>query len=167
MRKLGITILLLGITIFAFYYIHDIVLDKKSQEDINDYINETSIVTKEEHELPEGPVQENPKKSTSINYTAVLEIPKINLKRGVVDNTSGFKSITYAISVDNSSNYPNENGNFILYAHSGRNYNAYFTNLDKMNIDDDVFVYYNGTKYNYIIKEKTEIPKKGKANIST
>ena len=35
------------------------------------------------------------KKDTSINYVAVLRIPKINLKRGLVDRDSKYNNIKY------------------------------------------------------------------------
>lgn len=89
------------------------------------------------------------------------------MKKGVVDSTENFKSINYAISVDKNSNYPNEKGNFILYAHSGNSYIAYFRNLNKVNINDDVYVYFNGVKYHYIIYDKYDIEKSGKAKVIT
>lgn len=98
-----------------------------------------------------------------MDYTAILEIPVINLKRGVVNSTKNFKSINYAISVDKSSNYPNEYGNFILYAHSGNSSIAYFKYLINVNIDDDIYVYFNGIKYHYVIFDKYDIEKTGKA----
>ena len=100
-----------------------------------------------------------------INYIGVLEIPKINLKRGVVDSTKNFKSINYAISVDKNSNYPNEKGNFILYAHSGNSYISYFRKLNQVDINDEVYVYYNGVKYHYVIENKYDIEKTGKAKV--
>ena len=165
MKRLSIVLILISLAILIILFIIKFNNENQNTILVNNYIKETTIDSNMADVFKEESIQDNKKNNYTINYTAVLEIPSISLKRGVVDSTNNFKSINYAISVDKSSNYPNEKGNFILYAHSGRNYNAYFTNLDKMNIDDDVFVYYNGTKYNYIIKEKTEIPKTGKANI--
>ena len=136
---------------------------------MNDYIEQTSIEieTTEDSEDIQEEQREEIKTQTNYNipYTAILEIPKISLKRGVVDSTKNFKSINYAISVDNSSQYPNEKGNFILYAHSGNSSIAYFKNLYNVQMNDDVFVYYNGVKYHYIIYEKYNIKKTGKASI--
>ena len=82
-----------------------------------------------------------------------------------MDSTKNFKSINYAISVDKNSNYPNENGNFILYAHSGNSNIAFFRNLSKIKVNDDIYIFYNGIKYRYIIFDKYDIPKTGKAKI--
>ena len=105
------------------------------------------------------------RKKNYLNYVAILEIPKIKLKRGMVNNTKNFKSISYAISIDNHSNYPNENGNLIIYAHSGRGSIAYFNDLDKLEENDDIYVYYEGIKYHYVVDSKYNIEKTGKAKI--
>lgn len=163
-KKIGIGLVLLGIMIIAFYFVYQKGLEVKNDNEVEIYIENTKI--QEEVEVPtEETKEEINNKNYSINYTAVLEIPSINLKRGVVDNTKGFKSINYAISVDNSSNYPNNNGNFILYSHSGNSNIAFFNKLYKLEINDDVYVYYNGMKYHYRIFNKYDIEKTGKAKI--
>ena len=168
MRKLGIYLVIIGIAFFAFYFINNKALDKNANYKVKEYINETSIVNEvDDTEKVEETKEENKTNSNSINYTAIVEIPVINLKKGVVDSTENFKSINYAISVDKNSNYPNEKGNFILYAHSGNSYIAYFRNLNKVNINDDVYVYFNGVKYHYIIYDKYDIEKSGKAKVIT
>lgn len=169
MKKLGIIFILIGVLIILLYYLYNISLDIKNDDYMNDYIEQTSIEieTTEDSEDIQEEQREEIKTQTNYNipYTAILEIPKISLKRGVVDSTKNFKSINYAISVDNSSQYPNEKGNFILYAHSGNSSIAYFKNLYNVQMNDDVFVYYNGVKYHYIIYEKYNIKKTGKASI--
>lgn len=110
-------------------------------------------------------LEEKKEKERIINYTAILEIPSINLKQGVVNSTKNFNSINYAISVDKNSNYPDAMGNFILYAHSGNSNIAYFRNLNKVDINENIYVYYNGTKYQYKITNKYNIQKTGKAKV--
>lgn len=105
------------------------------------------------------------KKTNNIEYAAVLGIPIINLKRGIVNSTKNFKSINYAISVDNNGQYPNEKGNFILYSHSGNSNIAFFKALYKLEINDDIFVYYNGIKYHYSITNKYDMEKTGKVKV--
>lgn len=165
MRKIGIYLVIIGITFFTFYFMYNKALDRQVQDNVDDYIKDTSVVNEVIDEVQVEEKEENQEVSPNISYTAILEIPKIGLKKGVVDNTRNFNSINYAISVDNSSNYPNEKGNFILYAHSGNSYIAYFRNLNKVNINDDVYVYYNGVKYHYVIYDKYDIEKTGKAKV--
>lgn len=164
MKKIGWILLIIGIAIIGFYTIYIKSLENKANENIEDYIKETSIIEEqEEQEIIEPIVEEKIKKKNTINYTAILEIPVISLKSGIVNSTKNFYSINYAISADRSSNYPNEYGNFILYAHSGNSSIAYFKHLSNMNIDDSVYVYFNGIKYHYVIFDKYDIEKTGKA----
>lgn len=167
MRKLGIYLIIIGIAILGSYLVYNITMNKRVQDNINDYINETSIIDEVEEEIinEEEQIEQNENNSKSIDYTAIIEIPTINLKQGVVDSTSNFRSINYAISVDKHSNYPNEKGNFILYAHSGNSHISYFRKLNQVNINDNVYVYYNGVKYQYSIYDKYDIEKTGKAKV--
>jgi len=168
MKKLGIGLILLAIMVLVFNFIYQRNLEKDNNINVENYIEDTSVEnSSEENNIVEENVTEEEKPVYQINYTAVLEIPSIDLKRGVVNNTSNFKSINYAISVDNSSKYPNEFGNFILYAHSGNSSIGFFTKLVNVNIDDDVYVYYNGIKYHYSIFDKYDIEKTGKAEVIT
>ena len=164
MKKIGWILLIIGIAIIGFYTIYIKSLENKANDNIEDYIKETSIIEEqEEQEIIEPIVEEKVKKKNTINYTAILEIPVISLKSGIVNSTKNFYSINYAISADRSSNYPNEYGNFILYAHSGNSSIAYFKHLSNVNIDDSVYVYFNGIKYHYVIFDKYDIEKTGKA----
>lgn len=52
-----------------------------------------------------------------------------------------------------------------MYAHSGNSSIAYFRNLNKVEIDDEIYIYYNGVKYKYKIFTKYDIKKTGKAEI--
>ena len=166
MRKLGIYLVTIGIAILGFYLIYNKSIDARNNEDVNKYIEETSIVNEQPEEIVKTDQSENTtKENYNITYTAILEIPKISLKRGVVDSTKNFKSINYAISVDNSSQYPNENGNFILYSHSGNSNIAFFNRLNNLELNDDIYVYYNGIKYRYSIRNKYDIEKTGKAKV--
>lgn len=165
MKKIGIYLVIIGITFFAFYFMYNKALDRQAQDNVDDYIKDTSVINEVIDEIPVEEKEEKQGVSSNINYTAILEIPKIGLKRGVVDNTRNFNSINYAISVDNSSNYPNGKGNFILYSHSGNSSIAFFNRLYKLEINDDIYVYYNGIKYHYSIFKKYDIEKTGKAKV--
>lgn len=164
-RKIGLGLIVFSIILLIFYFVYQVGIEKKNESDVLEYIKNTSV----EEKISNGNVIDESKEEldnkTSINYTAILEIPSINLKRGVVDSTKNFDSINYAISVDDRSEYPDKTGNFILYAHSGNSPIAFFNNLTNVELNDDVYVYYNGIKYHYIIKDKYDIEKTGKANV--
>ena len=114
----------------------------KSEEDIaldNFYIEEKQIETTDDT-TPEDVVEE--KKDTPINYVAVLRIPKINLKRGLVDRDSKYNNIKYNIMIHKESDTPDkEGGNVILVAHSGTSGVAYFRNVDKLSLNDKTYSY--------------------------
>ena len=169
MKRIGILLFIVGIILLCFLYMKNKIRFNQMNHDVEVYIEQTSkdINNKNEESLDEVDIERNTStfNKTTINYTAILEIPSIHLKQGVVNSTINFKSIEYAISVDQNSNYPNEKGNFILYAHSGTSYIAYFRNLNKVNLNDDIYIYFNGTKYHYVIYNKCDIKKTGKAKV--
>ena len=80
-------------------------------------------------------------------------------------DTSSIMGLKLIKTVDHNSKYPNNNGNFILYSHSGNSNIAFFHNLYKLEINDDIYVYYKGIKYHYIIIYKYNIEKTGKASV--
>lgn len=164
MKKLGICLIIISFSMVAFYFIYNKSLENKNINGVNDYIDITSIVNDDKGEV-EKEKTNTPQKEKQLEHTAVLEIPKINLKRGIVNSTKNFNSINYAISADSNSNYPNENGNFILYAHSGNSRIAFFNKLYKVELNDDIYIYYNGTKYHYVVINKYDIEKTGKATV--
>lgn len=165
LKTIGKILILLSLATLLSYIIYNYYYEKKDVDVINSYIEETSHIIEEENTVVLLEETKKEIKKADIKYTAVLEIPSINLKRGVVDSTKNFNSINYAISVDKYSNYPNKVGNFILYAHSGNSNISYFKKLIDVEINDNVFVYYEGIKYNYKIFSKYNIEKTGKANV--
>lgn len=164
-KTIGKILILLSLATLLSYKIYNYYYEKKDVDVINSYIEETSRIIEEENIAVPLEETKNEIKKVDIKYTAVLEIPIINLKRGVVDSTKNFNSIKYAISVDKHSNYPNKVGNFILYAHSGNSNISYFKKLIDVEINDNVFVYYEGIKYNYKIFNKYNIEKNGTVNV--
>lgn len=167
MKKLGFIFIIISILLMGFYFGYNYMLNKTAIDDVNEYIENTSSFIDEENENIniEEDVSNSSNKSTSISYTAILEIPSINLKRGLVDSTNNFKSINYAISIDSNSTYPNENGNFILYAHSGNSTIAYFKDLYKVEERDLIYIYLYGIKYEYEVINIYNIEKNGTANV--
>lgn len=138
----------------------------KSEEDIaldNFYIEEKQIENTDDT-TTEDVVEE--KKDTSINYVAVLRIPKINLKRGLVDKDSKYNNIKYNIMIHKESDVPDkEGGNVILVAHSGTAGVSYFRNVDKLSLNDEIYLDYNNKTYSYKITNIYDIEKTGIAPI--
>ena len=127
--------------------------DKTSNDGKND---------QEEEPTPEEPSTPN----ISFNYIGILEIPKLNIKRGFLDINSKYNNVDYNVTVINSSTMPDqENNNLILAAHSGACSYCYFNDLYKLTIGDVASIYYNGIKYNYNIVNIYQVPKTGKVSI--
>lgn len=101
---------------------------------------------------------ENNDKGNIYNYIALLEIPKISLKRGInKDSTvdSNISILNYDSVVD---------GNIIIAGHSGNCDVCYFNDLDKLDINDIIYFYYDDIKYVYNIIN-IEIKKKNTFDI--
>ena len=136
-------------------------------------------------ELADGPKNElfniNPEKIlTPINTNFSLIIPKIGANSAVIANVDPGNVKEYQIAnVDpnNAREYqsalskgvahafgsalPNENGNVFLFAHSAGNflqaskYNAVFYLLNKLEAEDQIFLYYQNHKYEYKVTQKS------------
>ena len=96
----------------------------------------------------------------------VLEIPKINLKRGLSQNKY-YNNVNRNVEILKGSTMPNvSKGNFILAGHSGSGRVAFFRNLDKLTIGDISYIYYGGIKYTYKVNNIYDIEKTGTATIT-
>ena len=57
------------------------------------------------------------------------------------------------------------NSNLILAAHNGNSEVSFFKDLERLNLNDDVYIYHNGNKYHYKIANNYIVKKTGKVNI--
>ncbi len=100
-----------------------------------------------------------------IDYEMILEIPKIDLKKGILNKYDNNNNVDKNIQFIKESAYPNTNGVTILAGHSGNTSSAYFKNLDKLDYNDKVYIYYNKNKYEYIVIDYYYIQKTGYMDI--
>ena len=109
----------------------------------------------DEEEIKEQPKQEE-KKTSNYNYIGVLEIPKINIKRGFLNIKDKGNNVNKNLQVIKGSDMPNvKNGNLIIAAHSG----------NKLSNEDVAYVYFNNIKYTYKVVGKYDAEKSGKVTI--
>lgn len=141
---LSIIIILLGIayfitTIYKFY------TDKaNNQKSVEAYINkEIEKVTEEKYQ-----------------YQSILEIPSINLKRGITSSTNIYNSAKYNIEL-----VKEDSQSIVLAAHNGNNYNSFFKDLHTIDLGDEINYYKDGTIYKYIYTDSYDIKKDGYADI--
>lgn len=93
-------------------------------------------------------------------YKALLEIPSINLKRGILDINNRYNKAKYNIEL-----IKEEPDIIILAAHNGNYYNSFFRNLSSLELGETINYYKDGNIYKYIYSDSYEIRKDGYADI--
>lgn len=146
--------------LYAFDYMNNILYD---QEQVLSTEVETEFV-EEKNEEPEPVV----KQAVNNNlYIGTLEIPKLNFKRGFLNNGDEANNVDKNLFTVNSSTMPDqENNNLIIAAHSGTGPIAFFKDLYKLSLDDEAVVTYKNKKYYYQITNIYNVPKTGVVRIS-
>lgn len=168
-KNIGFILIAISILIGIAYNIYLYYLGIKEIEKIDKYYKNwenTIIDDSVDTSLNE---EKETKEETPIiqeDYVAILEIPKIALQKGLFAKNSPFNNLNNSVQILKDSDNPEEeNGNVLLAAHSGYGYNAYFKNLDKVIVNDEVYLTYYGYKYTYKVVNIYDIKKTGKAYI--
>ena len=111
------------------------------------------------------PVQQpvvTPKPVDFSKYYGVIEIPRIELKRGFYNTDSPYNTIEKNVTMVQGSTMPDvDKGNLILMAHSGDAYISFFAYLYVLREGDNVYITYNGVKYHYRIVNIYYVEKNG------
>lgn len=101
-------------------------------------------------------------KSNKKQYISILEIPSINFKRGLYKKKSPESELSKNIIFLDESDMPDKkNSKVIIVGHSGAPSNAYFKNLYRLKLKDDIILYYKNKQYDYIVTDIYEIKKNG------
>lgn len=102
------------------------------------------------------------KVNNSNNYLAIIEIPKISLRRYLYDINSKQNDVDKNIEVLKSSDMPLvKGGNLILAGHNGNTSAGHFRNLHKLVLNDEIIIYYNDVKYVYKVSKIYDVLKTG------
>lgn len=170
----GSFLIIIGIGIIGGKLVNN-YLDKKQEQDlINNFYEQqeeyvVDVPVMEEELVEEEVVEQEEKKETTtptINYIAVIKIPKIGLEKGLASKGSYWNNVNRNIEILSESDMPDvENGNVILAGHSGNSGVSYFRKLNKLQNDDTVSIVYNGKEYKYKMVNSYEIEKNGYAHI--
>lgn len=172
-RKENKIILLIGISLIIFsIFLVSLDIYKSTKKEVEEVKMVDDFFIEEEHSeenIPqEQPKEEDSKKSSSpsYNYIAILEIPSIDLKRGLVDYNSRYNNVKYNIQIIEHSQMPNvENSNLILAGHNGTSGVSFFRNIYKLKEDSLIYIYYDGFKYIYKLNNSYDTSKDGKVEI--
>ena len=138
----------------AYAYMNNMLLE---QIELNNSVEEVDNQEESTSSFEEPQEENKPEKEEYVDpyqkyYIGSIEIPKINLNKGFTDVNSKYNTVNKNVEVIKSSNYPDvAGGNFILAAHSGTSYLAYFKNLYKLEIGDLAYINYNNHRYTYKI----------------
>ncbi len=149
----------------AYSYMNNLLLIKE-QEEIYDIPEEVDNLDESTSSLENETETKEYVDPYENYYIGSIEIPKINLNKGFTELGSPYNTVNKNVEVVKNSSYPNvKNGNFILAAHSGNSYLAYFRNLYQLNLGDYAYVNYKNHKYTYKIVNIYEQEKTGKIAI--
>ena len=89
-------------------------------------------------------------------------IKKLNIKNNLYKKNSIHNNVDKNITILNDSIEPNKDNSILfIAAHSGTGKLAYFKNLDKLEINDEIIIIYDNKKYSYEVKEIWEEEKNG------
>lgn len=156
---IGALIILIGGFFLSYNYIQTkkiLAYDNMAELLYKEESDEHNAVIEETNEEIEEKGETNSKSEvtnlTQEKYIGYLSIPKINLRKGFFSIDSSQNNVEKNIYIVKGSSYPDvENGNFILAAHSGTGWKAFFNNLYKLDKGDTITITYNDTDYNYKI----------------
>ena len=93
-KLIGLLLFACGMFMIVYNYSTNVKLDENNDTKIEEFFDDDNTSQVEE---PKEDKQENTttSKVTNYNYIAILEIPSINLKRGLVDPNSKYNNVNY------------------------------------------------------------------------
>ena len=137
-----------------------------SEEDNQPLEINNALEVEEPNEVVETPQEVTNENNNNYYYIGTIRIPSIKLEQGFVDKDFKYNNVNKNIYVHPTSTYPDvKNGNLILAAHSGTSSISYFKNLYKLNLEDDIYITYNGKEYHYKIRKIYKDKKDGTVSI--
>ena len=160
-KHISLMIIMISLSLFSSYHIYYYFQNKNNSDLVKDYyINDTISE-------PDSKVERLNREEGKEEYLGILEIPKINLKKGFYSINSKNNNINKNITILKESKLPNMDGSIIyLVAHSGYGYLAYFRELNKLKINDIINIDINNIKYKYTVFDIYEMEKNGKIVIN-
>jgi len=161
------SLLIIGATsVFLFYNIYNFYINRVEEKQAEEFINNPVVEDTPVIEETTEEVKEEVKQPETYNYIGVLEIPKINFKRGFLDIKDKNNNVNKNIQVLENSTMPNVNGGLLVIAgHSGSGRVAFFRNLYKLKENDQICIYYENIKYIYQVQKYYEETKDGDISI--
>lgn len=157
---IGVLLILISLLVFIIRYRYYENKSANDRKQVDEFLSQPVLNNIETNEV----ISDEVNSDTNINdYIAVLEIPAINLTRGLVDKSSPNNDVNKNIYMLKDTVLPDEDtiSHIILASHSGNSYVSYFKNLHKLDINDEIYFYYKNSKYIYSIYKIDEVDKTG------
>ena len=145
MLKIKVLILIISLTAFFTSTSKQIYYETIEEKEMI----ETTIKEINGEPLKKEELEQKEKIKKKHNYKMIIEIPSINLKKGILDKNDKNNNVDKNVAILPSSVYPGEKGNIYIAAHSGTGIHSYFNKIDRLENDDIVNLYYNNKKYSY------------------
>jgi LPXTG-site transpeptidase (sortase) family protein len=165
-RYIGLFLLVCGAFMLIYNHCMKIRLNEENDLKIEEFLENENTDEEIENTDKNTNTETTTSNVSSYNYIAVLEIPSINLKRGLVDPSSKYNNVNYNIQIIDKSTMPDVvNGNLVLASHNGASYISFFKNLYKLNINDKIYIYYGGYKYEYLLSKIYDTQKDGNIEV--
>lgn len=160
-KPFSLFLCILAISMFLSYHIYYYTLEIINNKKVDNFIQEEKT-NQESTILVEKEIDEKDKnKKNNIDIYGVLEIPKIKLKQAIFEINSKNNTVEKHLEL-----LENEDNLMVLAAHSGNSYLGYFKNLDQLSINDEVSLFYQNKKNNYIVSDIYELDKNGKIMVN-
>ena len=157
---IGVLLILISLLVFIIRYRYYENKSANDRKQVDEFLSQPVLNNIETNEV----ISDEVNSDTNINdYIAVLEIPAINLTRGLVDKSSPNNDVNKNIYMLKDTVLPDEDtiSHIILASHSGNSYVSYFKNLHKLDINHEIYFYYKNSKYIYSIYKIDEVDKTG------
>jgi len=156
--RIGLVATAIGLILLLFIY-HQVLFNELVYT-FSSHGKNTAVISKED-KAPKG-------KSVIVSEDEDfgIVIPKINANAKVIPDVDPFNSLAYQIALTKGiahakgSAYPDQIGNVFLFAHSSANfyealrYNSVFYLLNKLEKDDDIYIFYKKIKIDYKVTDK-------------
>lgn len=135
-KKIGKLFIIFGIVIICSVLYLNYNVSKENRNLVNDYKNSL-----QESETNNGKKYLN-------DIVGILSIPKINLEVAVKKGTDN-ETLKYAVGQFENSVMPGEYGNFAIAGHRAYTHNKFFSNLDEVEIGDELSILSGDINYKY------------------
>ena len=157
-KPISLILCIFSLTLFSSYHVYNICISELNNKKV-DKIIENEMKEKSDSKLIANKINYKDKK----DYLGIISIPKINLKKEFYHINDKRNNVDKNVTLLKDSVMPNiKGGTLYLAAHSGNSYLGYFKDLNKLVINDIVYIYYNNIEYKYVVSDKYELDKNGK-----